>query len=134
MLDREGHSRRWGRQDSYNVVREPTAVASEMGPVLDIAATWHSSLNVCRTKSGVYFWAEWLGQNWKCPSPWNFPYMDSVFALGKGKHHDSIMYRPLLMPEQEGSLSLTSGFSEQFNEAVNIPCTFILLYLWIPRI
>ena len=105
------------------MVEKPTAVASELGQVLDIAATWHSSLNVCCTKSGVYFWGTWLGQEWKCPSPSNFTSMDLVFTVEKGQFHESIMCRPLLMPEPEASL--TSGFSEHFNTPVSIATNFL---------
>ena len=123
MLDKEGHLHFWGHQGPNIVMEKPTAVASELGQVLDIAATWHSWLNVCLTKFGVYFWGTWLGQEWKCPSPSNFPSMDLVFAVDKGPFHGSIMCRTLHMPEPEASL--TSGFLEHFNTPVNVDMDFL---------
>ena len=107
----------WGIQSGKKIVREPTPVASELGQVLDIAASWHSSLNVCRTKSGVYFWGKWLGQDWECPSEGNFLSMDLLFAMDNLKHNDSIMYRPLLL--SDGEETLNRGSSEQFNAPVS---------------
>ena len=123
-MDKEGHLRFWGQQSPSTLFREPTVLAAELGLVLDIAATWHSSLNVCRTTSGVYFWGKWLGQGWKCPSASNFPSMDLLFAVDKGVRSDSIMCRPLLMPDEEGSTGRT--FSEQLNTAVSIPSNSVL--------
>ena len=108
LLDNEGGMHAWsfGRK---NLPKGSNRLAETIGKVLDIAATWHSSLRACQTMSGVYFWGEWLGKEWECPTSGNFISMDALFAIDKGCRlflsYDSIMYRPFIIDHRTGHLT-----------------------------
>ena len=115
LLDNEGRMHAWSRGDT-------TRVAEENGPVLDIAATWQSSLKVCRTNSGIYFWGKWLGQDWECPSSGNFTSIDALFAMDKKSEwvpYESIMCGPFVVNHRESPV--LPCLSDQFNKRVSTP-------------
>ena len=120
VLDTDGGLHFWGSYgDLQKFVSKPTKVALAGERVLDIAATWHSSLNVFSTESGTYFWGMWRGKCKTRPSVGNSTCMETMFAMDKDDFHGSIMCRPVVLIPQ-GEELLQTGFSEQFNQPVSV--------------
>ena len=121
LLDNKGRMYAWSRNRGP-WSRDPTRVAEEIGPVLDIAAIWQSSLKVCRTNAGVYFWGKWLGLEWECPSSGNVTSIDALFAMDKQSEwalYASVMCRPFVANHRQ--TPVLPGFSDQFSKRVSTP-------------
>ena len=112
-LDCTGQLRAWKCNTGISKLSSQP-LGEDMGKVLDIAATWHSSLKVYRAESGVYFWGEWFGKRWASPTRGSFASMDTLFAV----EYDT-MCRPFVVTHERAAV--VGGFSEEFNKQVRIP-------------
>ena len=111
MLDSAGSLHFW-EQKPPGLQLDPIEISGVMGAVTDVLATWNSSLNVCETAAGVYFWGLWLGKHWSRPKMVNFSCGHLAFAADS-----NIMCQPVLMVNRETSLA--HGLSQIFDVQVS---------------